>query len=70
MTLDDIKPFLAEHYSNYAVAVIDEDTGVLEYRYSNEMIGKMLFKEAHKDMDSYDADYDYEVAWEDEDEEE
>lgn len=65
--IDDISSILAEHYTNYAVVVLNEETGVLEYKYNNEMIGKMLFSEASKDMASYDVDY--EIAW-DEDEDE
>lgn len=67
MTLDELKDILAEHYTNYSIAVLDEETGVLDMRYSNELIGKMLFKEAVKEMESYDADYE-EVVWDDEDE--
>jgi uracil phosphoribosyltransferase len=65
MNLDAIKDILAEHFTNYAVVVLDEETGVLEFRYNNEMIGKMLFKEATKEMESYDVD-DYEVVWDEE----
>ena len=65
MKLDAIKDILAEHYTNYAVAVLDEETGVLEFRYNNEMIGKMLFKEATKEMESYDVDFE-EVVWDEE----
>lgn len=67
MNLDSIKDTLAEHFTNYAIVVLDEETGVLEFRYNNEMIGKMLFKEATKEMESYDVDY--EVVWDEEDDE-
>lgn len=67
MNLDAIKDILAEHFTNYAVVVLDEETGVMEFRYNNEMIGKMLFKEATKEMESYDVDY--EVVWDEEDDE-
>lgn len=66
MDLDAIKDILAEHYTNYAVVVLDEETGVMEFKFNNEMIGKMLFKEATKEIESYDVDY--EVVWDEDDE--
>ena len=68
--LDQVQGILSEHNTNYVVIVLNEETNMLEYRFSNQMIGKMLCKEAVKDIETYEED-EYEMIWDnDEDEEE
>jgi len=66
--LDQVQGILSEHHTNYAVVVLNEETNLLEYRFNNQMIGKMLFQEAVKDMQSYETDEDF--VWDMGDEEE
>ncbi len=47
--LEKINAILAEHFMNYAFAILDED-GDLRYDYSNWRVGKMLFADSLIDM--------------------
>jgi uracil phosphoribosyltransferase len=67
MSLDQAKAITSEHYTNYVIVVLDEDTGLVEYRYNNNKIGKMLLNEALSDMKNYEDDVDW--VWEDADSE-
>tara|TARA_X000001382_G_scaffold62804_1_gene43396 strand:- start:1160 stop:1396 length:237 start_codon:yes stop_codon:yes gene_type:complete len=68
MTLDEVKSVVSEHYTNYVLVVLDEETGCIDYRFNNDMIGKMLLHEAHADIASYGTDVaiDFEVDWDEE----
>lgn len=72
MTLDEVKSVVSEHYTNYILVVIDDETGCIDYRFNNDLIGKMLLQEAHRDICSYGSDVsiDFEVDWDDEEVEE
>jgi predicted metal-dependent hydrolase len=65
MTLDEIKAVVSEHFTNYVVVVLDDETGCLDYRFNNDKIGKMLLQEARSDIISYEVEYD-DVEWDEE----
>jgi hypothetical protein len=72
MSLEQIKAITSEHYTNYVIVVLDEESGLVDYRYNNNKIGKMLLNEALTDIKSYEddsADWVWEDADSDEDEE-
>lgn len=60
MSIDDISGILSEHYTSYIVAVIDEDTKELEFRYPNLIIGKALCNETASAIKNAEVD----VEWE------
>lgn len=66
--LEQVKAILSEHYTNYAFVVLDEETDLLDYRFNNQMIGKTLFNEAVRDIESYDTDA-VDVIWDDDEDE-
>lgn len=70
MRIDEVKSVISEHYTNYVLVVLDEETGCIDYRFNNDMIGKMLLHEAYRDISSYGTDVaiDFEVDWGDEEE--
>lgn len=64
--VEHAKAILAEHFDNFAIAVIGED-GDIYYDYSNPVIGKALFSESIQDM-KLAREWQNEVIWDDDEE--
>jgi len=66
---DKAKAILSEHFTNWAIVVIDSDEA-LKYDYSNYYIGKALCRETVAEMNKDEIEIDWEEVEEDRDDKE
>lgn len=64
--IEKLAGIAGEHFSNYAIAVINEEDGELEYRFNNKKIATMMFAEGVKDLIRLDRLEGVEIVWDDE----
>jgi hypothetical protein len=63
-----IKSVLGEHFDNFAFVVLDEE-GEVFYGFKNQIVGKALFVEASKEIET-ETDFETSYLWEDVDDDE
>ena len=61
--IEKLAGIAGEHFSNYAIAVINEEDGELEYRFNNKKIATMMFAEGVKDLIRLDRLEGVEIVW-------